>query len=201
MSLGTEAGNAKIMGWAYEMAAWFALTQGDYRGVIVASEAGREIAGGHSVTVQLAAQKAKAWARLGDRRQVEVALDQGRNLLESLPYPTNLDNHFMVDPSKYDFYAMDCYRIVGEDRLAETYAHEVIGVGTSYDGQERSSARLPNGVGCFPRLRLPGCRVAGCRVGGSVDVVLLVGEAVAGGEPGQQFGGVAAYAGLLFQFS
>jgi len=52
MSLGTEAGNAKIMGWAYEMAAWFALTQGDYRGVIVASEAGREIAGGHSVTVQ-----------------------------------------------------------------------------------------------------------------------------------------------------
>jgi len=95
MSLGKEAGNAEIMGWAHEMAAWFALTQGDYRGVIIASEAGREVAGGHSVAVQLAAQKAKAWARLGDRRQVEVALDQGRNLLESLPYPTNLDNHFV----------------------------------------------------------------------------------------------------------
>jgi tetratricopeptide (TPR) repeat protein len=141
MSLGKEAGNAEIMGWAHEMAAWFALTQGDYRGVIIASEAGREVAGGHSVAVQLAAQKAKAWARLGDRRQAEVALDQGRNLLESLPYPTNLDNHFVVDPSKYDFYAMDCYRIVGEDRLAETYANEVIDTGTSYDSQERSPMR------------------------------------------------------------
>jgi hypothetical protein len=130
---------------------WFALTQGDYRGVIVASEAGREAAGGHSVAVQLAAQKAKAWARIGDRRQVEVALDQGRNLLESLPYPDNLDHHFVVDPAKFNFYAMDCYRIVGENRLAETYAHEVISAGTSYDGQERSpmrnaEARVTRGV-------------------------------------------------------
>lgn len=141
MSLGTEADNGEIMGWAYEMAAWFALTQGDYRGVIVASEAGREVAGGQSVAVQLAAQKAKAWARIGDRRQVEVALDQGRNLLEALPYPSNLDNHFVVDPSKYDFYAMDCYRIVKEDRLAETYARGVIDSGTGYDGQERAPMR------------------------------------------------------------
>jgi hypothetical protein len=141
LSLGTEAGNVEIVGWAHEMAAWFALTQGDYRGVVAAADAGREAAGGHSVAVQLAAQRAKAWARMGDRRQVEVALDQGRNLLESLPYPDNLDHHFVVDPSKFDFYVMDCYRIVGEDRLAATYAQEVISAGTSYDGQERSPMR------------------------------------------------------------
>jgi hypothetical protein len=47
----------------------------------------------------------KAWARLGDRRQTEVALDQGRSILAWPPYR---DNHFMVDPAKFDLYAMDC---------------------------------------------------------------------------------------------
>lgn len=134
LSLGTEAGNAEIIGWAHELRAWFALTQADYRGVIAASATGRAIAGGHGVAVQLAAQAAKAWARVGDRRPLEVALDQGRDLLESLLYPDNLDNHFVVDPAKFDFYAMDCYRILGEDRLAEVYAKEIIRAGTGFDG-------------------------------------------------------------------
>ena len=66
----------------------------------------------HPVAVQLAAQAAKAWARIGDRRQTEVALDRGRRLLDSLPYPDNIDNHFVVNPTKFDFYAMDCYRML-----------------------------------------------------------------------------------------
>ena len=94
-----------------------------------------------SVAVQLAAQKAKAWARIGDRRQVEVALDQGRTLLESLPYPENLDNHLIVDPTKFDYYAMDCYRVLGEDRLTETYAREVIQAGTDFDGTIKAPMR------------------------------------------------------------
>jgi hypothetical protein len=69
------------------MRAWFALTTGDYRGVIAAAQAGAETAAHHGVAVQLARQGAKAWARLGDRRQVEVALDKGRRLLEGMPYP------------------------------------------------------------------------------------------------------------------
>jgi hypothetical protein len=141
LSLGQEAGHADIIGWAHEMRAWYALTQGDYRGVIAASEVGQQAAPYKSVSVQLAAQKAKAWARVGDRRQVEVALDQGRELLESLPYPDNLDNHFVVDPSKFDFYAMDCYRLLREDRMAETYARQVIDAGTDFDGTERSPMR------------------------------------------------------------
>ncbi|MEU5949897.1 hypothetical protein ABZ793_30700 [Micromonospora sp. NPDC047465] len=39
LSLGEEAGNAAVSAWAYEMRAWYALTQGDYRGVIAAAEA------------------------------------------------------------------------------------------------------------------------------------------------------------------
>jgi len=141
LSLATEADHAEIAGWAHEMRAWFALTTGDYRGVITAARAGAEAAGRHSVAVQLAAQEAKAWARLGDRRQVEVALDKGRRLLEGMPYPENLDNHFVVDPAKFDFYVMDCYRLVGEDRLARSLAEEVLRAGTDFDGTERSPMR------------------------------------------------------------
>ncbi len=35
------------------------------------------------------------------------ALERGRLLLDSMPYPENVENHFVVD-SKFDFYAMDC---------------------------------------------------------------------------------------------
>ncbi|MFE7665999.1 XRE family transcriptional regulator [Streptomyces celluloflavus] len=141
LSIATESEHAEISGWAHEMRAWFALTTGDYRGVIAAAQAGVEVAPHQSVAVQLAGQEAKAWARLGDRRQVEVALDKGRRLLEGMPHPENLDNHFVVDPAKFDFYAMDCYRLVGEDKLAGTLAAEVLRAGTDFDGTERKPMR------------------------------------------------------------
>jgi tetratricopeptide (TPR) repeat protein len=141
LSLAAESDNAEVTGWAHEMRAWFSLTTGDYRGVIAAAQAGSELASKHSVAVQLAAQEAKAWARIGDRRQTEVALDRGRRLLEGMPHPDNLDHHFVVDPAKFDFYAMDCYRLVGEDRLARTLAEEVLRVGTDFDGTEHSPMR------------------------------------------------------------
>lgn len=74
--------------------------------------------------------------------QVELALDHGRKLLEGLPYPADLDNHFVVDPAKFDFYAMDCYRTVGEDGLAEVYACEVIRSSTDFNGFERKPMRI-----------------------------------------------------------
>lgn len=141
LSIATEADHAEVGGWAHEMRAWFALTTGDYRGVIASAQAGAEVASHHGVAVQLAGQEAKAWARLGDRRQVEVALDKGRRLLEGMPHPENLDNHFVVDPAKFDFYAMDCYRLVGEDKLARTLAEEVLRAGTDFDGTERMPMR------------------------------------------------------------
>jgi hypothetical protein len=94
------------------------------------------------VAVQLLGQEAKAWARMGDRRQTEIALDKGRNLLESLPYPENLDHHFVVDPAEFDFYAMDCYRTLGVDSMAETFAEGVIQVNTDFDGRERAPMRM-----------------------------------------------------------
>jgi tetratricopeptide (TPR) repeat protein len=111
------------------------------RGVIAAARAGAETAAHDGVAVQLDAQEAKAWARIGDCRQVEVALDKGRRMLEGMPHPENLDSHFVVDPAKFGFYAMDCYRLVGEDKLARTLAEEVLRVGTDFDGTDRSPMR------------------------------------------------------------
>jgi hypothetical protein len=142
LSLGVDADHGEIMAWAHEIRAWINLTSGDYHGVIAAARAGTEIAPNTSVAVQLLTQEAKAWARIGDRRQTEVALDRGRRLLDSMPYPENLDHHFVVDPTKFDFYAMDCYRMLAEDKMAETLADEVIRASTDFDGTERAPMRL-----------------------------------------------------------
>lgn len=151
LEMAAEIDDRHAMGWAHEMTAWFALTSGDYNHVIAASERGIEVAGQRGVSVQLTAQIAKAWARLGNRRKVEVALDRGRDLLDSLPYPDNPDHHFEIDPAKWHFYAMDAYRNLGEDALATAYADEVLRVGTTTTGEERSpmrnaEARVTTGV-------------------------------------------------------
>lgn len=173
LSLGSEAGHPGIQGWGHEMRAWFALTARDYRGVIAAADAGIAAAPNDPVSVQLYAQKAKAWARLGDRQQTEVALDSGRQLLELMPYPENIENHFVVDPAKFDFYRMDCYRRVGEDRLAEQLASEVVRTNVDFDGTERAPMRIAEA-----RVTLG---VAAAR-GGDLDTALSHGEQALAGD-------------------
>jgi hypothetical protein len=142
LSLGKEIDHPGILGWSHEMRAWFALTSGDYRGVIAAAEAGEGAAGNHSVSVQLVAQEAKAWARMGRRDEMLSTLERGRVILDGMPYPENVENHFVVDPSKFDFYAMDCYRHSGEDSMARELSEEVIRVSTDFNGYERWPMRV-----------------------------------------------------------
>lgn len=142
LDLATEIDHRDLMGWAHEMAAWFALTSGDYSRVIASADLGIDIAGSRGVSVQLAAQIAKSWARLGNIQQVEVAMDRGRRILEDLPIPENPNDHFAIDPTKWHFYAMDVYRNVGgRDSLAQMYAEEVLRLGTSESGADRSPMR------------------------------------------------------------
>lgn len=141
LSLGHEAGHAGIQGWGHEIAAWQALTSGNYRGVLTAAQAGAAVAGSEGVAVQLAAQEAKAHARLGNERAAMGALDRGRRLLEPMDYPINTDHHFVVDPAKYDFYAMDVHRLSSDDAAAEQLAREVLAAGVDWDGRERSVMR------------------------------------------------------------
>ncbi|MBT2394967.1 XRE family transcriptional regulator [Streptomyces sp. ISL-100] len=141
LSLASQAGHPPIAGWGHEMRAWFALTRGDLRAVIAAAEEGIAAAPHTGAGVQLRAQQAKAWARIGDRPEVESALDSGRRLLAELGLPENPGNHFSADPAKWDFHSMDCYRELGEDRLAENLAREVLRAGIDRDGTERSPMR------------------------------------------------------------
>jgi hypothetical protein len=100
LSLGEETDHAEIQGWAHEIRAWMNLTGGDYHGVIAAAQAGTDAAPHHGVAVQLAAQEAKAWSRIGDRRMTEVALDRGRRLLDAMPYPENIvTTSWLIRPS------------------------------------------------------------------------------------------------------
>lgn len=142
LRLGKEVDSPGILGWAHEMRAWFALTSGDYRGVVAAGEAGEAAAGNHSVAAQLIAQQAKAYARMGRREDMQRTLERGRVVLDGMPYPENVDNHFVVDPSKYDFYVMDCYRHIGENRMARELSDEVIRVSTGFNHHERWPMRI-----------------------------------------------------------
>lgn len=56
--------------------------------------------------------------------------------------PDNPRNHFQVDPAKFDFYAMDCYRAVGEDSLAMAMAEAVASTSTTPGGEVISPMRL-----------------------------------------------------------
>lgn len=135
LTLGTEAGNASVVGWAHEMRAWFALTAGRYREVVAAAQAGQDVAPGRSVSVQLLAQEAKAWARTGSQRNAFRALEKGRALMDRVPYPERADNHFVIDPVKFDFYyEMTCHRLLGNDDQAEMHAREIMRKSTRSDG-------------------------------------------------------------------
>lgn len=121
------------------MRAWFSLTNARYRDAIDAVQAGQTAAPGRSVSVQLYAQEAKAWVRIGNERNVRQALEKGRVLLDSLLYPERPDHHFVVDPDKFDFYAMDCYRLIGDDAIAEC-------------SRARRSAKAPHRTGLAGHL-------------------------------------------------
>ncbi|MGA4842280.1 tetratricopeptide repeat protein [Streptomyces sp. G45] len=151
LRIGDEAGHGEIKAWAWEIEAWFALTQCRWDDMLTAVEAGHAADQTHSVGVQLYAHKARAAARTGDARLVRDSLDAGRARLERLPDPDHPEHHFIIDPDKWDFYEMDAYRLLGDDERAATHARAVIRISTGPDGTEISpmraaEARLTLGV-------------------------------------------------------
>ena len=101
---GLQAGHGEIIAWSYEMAAWFALTEGRYHDVIDYAQAGQQHAGLTNAMIQLVLQQARGQARLRQRREVHASLDHGARLLEQLPKPDHPENHFVFDHTKWIFY-------------------------------------------------------------------------------------------------
>ncbi len=68
--------------------------------------------------------------------------DRGHYLLQQMPQPSNPRNHFVVDPAKFDFYAMDCYRVAGDNDRAAEHAAEVLRTGQGPDGKDLAPMRM-----------------------------------------------------------
>lgn len=120
-----EIGHSELIAWSYEMQAWFALTDGRHSDVTSIAKAAQTIGGENSAIVQLIMQEARGWAKLGNRKAAELAMERGYNLLQklsSVDYP----RHFIYDRSKYPFYVASCYQWLGENTKAEEFANEVI---------------------------------------------------------------------------
>ncbi|MGH3977700.1 MAG: hypothetical protein ACRDRZ_01670 [Pseudonocardiaceae bacterium] len=139
--LGAESGHAEITGWAHEIAAWMALTSGHPAEAAAHARAGQRVDATSCVAVQLAAQEARAAARLGDWPAAEDAMARSRRMLDRLPAPAHPDHHFVVDPDKADFYAVDVYRQLHADGDAEEYAGRVLDYSQWPDGTIRSPMR------------------------------------------------------------
>jgi transcriptional regulator with XRE-family HTH domain len=136
-----QAGQGELMGWAFEMSAWFALCEDNYEQLIDFAQAGQQVAGATNAGVQLALQEAKGWSRLGDRKQTDHALTQGASLLAQLPVPEHREHHFVFDHTKYMFYAATCYTTLGDDARAEEHANEVIAKHVRPDGTSNAPMR------------------------------------------------------------
>jgi tetratricopeptide (TPR) repeat protein len=127
LELGREAEHPEIVAWAFETPAWFALTDGRLRDAVDLARAGQEIAPpDRSVIVATTLQEARAWARLGARREAEHAIRRAEAALARLPEPSHPQDHFVFDPPKLSFYVATCYVWLHEPARAEEHARHVI---------------------------------------------------------------------------
>ncbi|MEY8043595.1 helix-turn-helix transcriptional regulator [Saccharopolyspora cebuensis] len=149
--LGHEADHSELVAWSFEIAAWMALTSGRPGHAAACAAAGERINHTSCVGAQLAAQSARALALTGDRAGAETAMARGRAILAQLPAPVDPDHHFVIDPAKADFYAVDVYRLLDVREAATDYATRVLdhcgpGGGVIRSPMRRSEALLTLGV-------------------------------------------------------
>ncbi|MGC7093388.1 hypothetical protein ACPZ19_01865 [Amycolatopsis lurida] len=137
--VGKEANHGEIQAWSFEMGAWFALTRGKHQAVADFARGGLRAAPHSSVAVQLTALKAKAAARMGGC--VDRILDDGFSILGKHDNPSRPGHHFVIDPTKWPFYAMDCYRISRQNDESALHASEVLRLSRGPGGVEKSPMR------------------------------------------------------------
>jgi len=136
-----DIGHSELVAWSYEMQTWFALTEGRFSDATSIAKAAQTIGGDNSAIVQLIMQEARGWARLGNRKAAESAIERGRKALEKLP-SVDYPRHFIFDQSKFPFYVASCYQWLGEDSLAERYARQVLSECEAHGTTARSPMRM-----------------------------------------------------------
>lgn len=138
--LGGHAGQPEIQAWAFEIDAWSALVNRDYPAALVATEAGAVRAPrGSSVAAQIAAQEARAAARLKDSSRTLASLRTANAALADLSVPERPEHHFTYDARKLEWYTGTVLAWLGDDRTAESIARDVI---RQYERDTASPRRL-----------------------------------------------------------
>jgi transcriptional regulator with XRE-family HTH domain len=142
-ALGRETGEAELVAWAVEGAAWEAVVDQDWPEAVSLARAGQRIApAGRSAAVQLAAQEARAAARLGDAAIVQTALTRAATALAHQPEGPP-DHHFVFDARKLTSYTATALAWLG-DPAAEAHALEVIR--TAISPRRLATARIDLGL-------------------------------------------------------
>jgi transcriptional regulator with XRE-family HTH domain len=122
---GETANHSELAAWSFEIAAWFALTEGRFADAVALCDAGMERAGTTNAGVQLSVQSARAFARMGDRRARD-GLAAGQAILDHLP-AGDPQHHFVFDAGKHEFYVATVLTWLGtDDHAAEEHARWVI---------------------------------------------------------------------------
>jgi hypothetical protein len=150
LRLAEQAGHQELLGWAWELVAWWSLVARQYHRAIDATRKGRAIAPGvSSAMVQLHVQEAYATSRLGASDVTHDALSRAGSILPRLP-PDDTRNHFVFDPAKLSFHAAHCNVVLGEAERAEELAarssRRVAAAGPPASSSSVRSARPRSGV-------------------------------------------------------
>lgn len=141
-NLGEQAGHSEIVAWSYELASWFALVEDRHADVVRWAQTGADQAGRSNAAVQLSLQAARGYAKMGDDRAL-VALQTGRQILDTLPEPDYPEHHFTVDRAKYDFYAGTIWTWLGsDDAVADKHVRLAAAKCVLPSGQVRWPMRL-----------------------------------------------------------
>lgn len=124
--IGQEVEHPPIVGWAREIDAWQANTNGHYRAAVQIAGDTADDLGDCDVVVQLRFQQAMGLARLGDFHGARTALTAAEHTLDAIPAPDRPDNHFVLDRPKLVFYATKVYDLLRHDRGVSEYAAETL---------------------------------------------------------------------------
>jgi len=141
---GEDAGHGELVGWSFEIAAWFALVEGRFAQTVALCEAGIPHAGVSSAGVQLTLQASRGYARMGDGQAARM-LQAGQEILSRLPEPGQPRHHFVFDHDKFEFYVATIYTWLGtDDAAAREHAQDVVTRCRTAEGSVRWPMRLAN---------------------------------------------------------
>lgn len=125
-SLERETGHGELGAWAVEIDTWTALVDQDWQRAAGLAAVGENVAPANTgAAVQLAAQSARAAARLGDGPAVRAALDRAAHRIATQPSDRPSDHHFAFDARKLDHYVATALAWLG-DPAGERRAREIV---------------------------------------------------------------------------